>query len=200
MGQADRMPLPPPVLTAGTLLDIGQPVLAAGAAAVLRPFAEADAPSVLRAYSDPAIRHWNVREMASEAEAAAWIREWAPRWQNETDACWAVVGRDDEVMGRLAVRDIDLVGGQGQCTYWMLPGARGRGLATAAVQAVCRWAFGDIGFHRLSLIHSVANPASCRVAMKAGFALEGTFRRYQLLDDGWHDVHTHARLQTDPDG
>jgi RimJ/RimL family protein N-acetyltransferase len=39
----------------------------------------------------------------------------------------------------------------------------------------------------------VANTASCRVAGKAGFRLEGTLRSALLHTDGWHDMHLHGR-------
>jgi RimJ/RimL family protein N-acetyltransferase len=55
------------------------------------------------------------------------------------------------------------------------------------------WAF-LADFHRLYLRHSVANPASCRVALKSGFAAEGTERGAELHTDGWHDMHLHARI------
>jgi len=40
----------------------------------------------------------------------------------------------------------------------------------------------------------VANPASCRVAVKSGFEAEGTERGAELHTDGWHDMHLHARI------
>lgn len=55
------------------------------------------------------------------------------------------------------------------------------------------WAF-DRGLHRVHLEHSVGNPASCRVAERAGFTLEGTQRSAALHLDGWHDMHLHARV------
>jgi len=57
----------------------------------------------------------------------------------------------------------------------------------------------DLGLHRLELRHSTANPASCRVAARAGFRLEGTLRSAMRHPDGWHDMHLHARLQGDPE-
>ena len=57
------------------------------------------------------------------------------------------------------------------------------------------WAFEVAGFHRLDLEHATGNTASCRVAGKAGFALEGVRRSARLLADGRHDVHAHARLR-----
>ena len=38
-----------------------------------------------------------------------------------------------------------------------------------------------------------ADTASCRVAAKAGFALEGTLRESNLLAEGFADTHLHAR-------
>ncbi|MGY2127682.1 GNAT family N-acetyltransferase [Blastococcus sp. SYSU DS0617] len=52
----------------------------------------------------------------------------------------------------------------------------------------------DLGLQRLELQHSTRNRASCRVAEKTGFDLEGTKRRAGLHQDGWHDMHLHARL------
>jgi ribosomal-protein-alanine N-acetyltransferase len=59
------------------------------------------------------------------------------------------------------------------------------------------WAFGTLGLHRIEANHSTANPASCRVAERAGFAAEGVKRGEALHADGWHDMHLHARLATD---
>ena len=68
------------------------------------------------------------------------------------------------------------------------------GGAPAAVEALCTWAFGEAGFHRLELQHSTGNTASCRVADKCGFSLEGTRRSSLLHADGWHDMHLHGRV------
>ncbi len=76
----------------------------------------------------------------------------------------------------------------------VLPRHRRRPRGLAALSA---WAFGEIGFHRLDLVHSVANTASCRVAAKVGFAAEGVQRSAVLHADGWHDMHVHARISGD---
>jgi RimJ/RimL family protein N-acetyltransferase len=102
-----------------------------------------------------------------------------------------------EVLGRVALREIRLSDGVGECTYWVLPKARNQGVASAATAEVTRWALNELGLHRLFLLHSTANPASCRVAAKAGFALEGTLRGAMLHPDGWHDMHLHGRVGAD---
>ncbi|WP_223884412.1 GNAT family N-acetyltransferase [Micromonospora craniellae] len=43
-----------------------------------------------------------------------------------------------------------------------------------------------------------ANPASCRVAERAGYPVEGTLRESHRYGDGRrYDEHLHARLATD---
>ncbi|MBW8820072.1 MAG: GNAT family N-acetyltransferase, partial [Streptomyces sp.] len=74
---------------------------------------------------------------------------------------------------------------------------RGRGVAARATVVLSRWALDDIGFNRLELMHAVRNEASCRVATKTGFVLEGTKRSAVLHPDGWHDMHLHARVRGD---
>ena len=186
-----------PVVPAGRMRDRSQPVLRGAGGLVLRPWEPADAPVVLEAYQDPAIRRWNLRRFGSLAEAGAWIVQWDRQWQAERDGCWAVADGDGSVLGRVALRGIRLADGVADCTYWVLPAARGRGVATGATVAVARWALHELGLHRLELQHSTANPASCRVAAKAGFAPEGTLRSAMLHPDGWHDMHLHARVAGD---
>lgn len=70
-------------------------------------------------------------------------------------------------------------------------------VAAHAARAVTEWGFTTPGLHRIFLTHSVRNEPSCRVAVAAGFAQEGTLRRYQRLIDGSHDVHVRARLADD---
>ncbi|MFG2880849.1 GNAT family N-acetyltransferase [Streptomyces sp. NPDC048297] len=187
-----------PVLAAGTLARAPQPVLLTGDGLVLRPWRAGDAPAVHAAFQDPVLHQWHIRSCDSEEEAASWIEEWRTAWEGEDNAQWAVADADtDELLGRVALREIALGDGVAEVAYWTVPGARGRGVAARATTTVTRWAFEEVGLMRLELLHSTANPASCRVAAKTGFALEGTKRNGFLHRDGWHDMHLHARLRTD---
>jgi [ribosomal protein S5]-alanine N-acetyltransferase len=184
----------PPVVPAGRMREREQPTLGASGLTV-RPWAGTDAAGVVLAFADPDIRFWHMRELADEDEARTWIANWRERWDAETDGSWAVTDTEtDDLLGQVALRTVDLEFGQGQITYWVLPAHRGDGVATRAVREVSRWALEDLGVHRLIIEHSTANEASCRVAQKAGFALEGTMRSHLLHADGWHDMHLHARI------
>ncbi|MEH0442918.1 MULTISPECIES: GNAT family N-acetyltransferase [unclassified Streptomyces] len=187
-----------PVLPAGTLSGAPQPELRTGDGLLLRPWRAGDAPAVHAAFQDPVMHQWHIRAADSEEEVAGWIEEWRTCWQEESSAQWAVVdAHTDELLGRVALRGVQLAEGVAEVAYWTTRAARGRGVAPRATTALTRWAFDEIGFHRLELMHATANEASCRVAGKAGFALEGTRRSAALHQDGWHDMHLHARVQGD---
>jgi len=183
----------PDIVPKGTLTAGPQPVLVTGGLQ-LRAWAASDVPAVVAAYADPDIQRWHLQSM-DETEAAHWIADWAARWQNETDASWAITDlASGAVLGRVGLRGIHLDEGRGEVAYWVLAPARGRGVAPAAVEAITGWAFEDVGLHRLELLHSQHNTASCRVAMKTGFAVEGTMRQFLRHHDGWHDMHVHGRI------
>ncbi len=129
----------------------------------------------------------------TEEEAAAWIAGWPERWRTETGAGWAVV-EAGTVVGQISLREVDLVDGLGEVSYWVLPAFRGRGFAGRALSAMTAWCFGTFGLHRIDVLHSTRNPASCRVAERAGYLLEGTRHSCVRHADGWHDMHVHARL------
>ena len=126
------------------------------------------------------------------AEAVGWIARWTSDWSAQTGASWAIEA-SHVVVGQVGLRLIELAGephtsptGCGQ--------RRGHGYAPRALAAVTEWSLSDLGLHRLELNHATANEASCRVATKVGYVVEGTKRSQALHADGWHDMHMHARL------
>lgn len=185
-----------PALPTGILRDIEQPRLKADEL-VLRPWRAADAPIVREAFDCPDIQRWHVRRLDTAEEAVEWTGQWSLRWAAEEAVSWAIVDDADEPLGQVGLRSISLAEAVAGVSYWVLPAARGRALAARAVQVMCGWAFGEVGFHRLENHHSTLNEASCRVAEKTGFTHEGTLRQAIKHADGWHDWHVHGRLRTD---
>ncbi|UGT39345.1 GNAT family N-acetyltransferase [Nocardia yamanashiensis] len=188
----------PALVAAETFTRAAQPVIPAGDALVLRPWLRRDAPEVYAAFQDPALSRWQVRTVESEDEAEECVEAWARTWKLGQNASWAVAdSHTGRVLGRVALQHLVLSQGMAAVAYWVAPQARGRGVAPRAVEALTGWAFERAGFHRLELRHSVLNAPSCRVALKAGFGLEGVNRSAGLHADGWHDMHLHARVHGD---
>ncbi|MEV5581314.1 GNAT family N-acetyltransferase [Streptomyces parvus] len=190
----------PPTLASGCLAGAGapQPVLpVAGGGLLLRPWERADARAFLSAYEDAETRRWHTHRPSTVAQVEEWFVRYRQDWEREKGCHWAVARDSGEVLGRMALRGVDFEDGVANAAYWVLPAARGAGIASRALAAVSAWALDDIGFHRLELDHSTRNDVSCRVATKAGFLLEGTKRSAAVHDDGRHDMHLHARVRGD---
>ncbi|HLJ99084.1 MAG TPA: GNAT family protein [Streptosporangiaceae bacterium] len=84
--------------------------------------------------------------------------------------------------------------GSAELAYWIRPEDRGRGIATASVRAVARWAGHSLGIARVWLEIRPGNAASLRVAERAGFRFEARLPRHcrdwsadDAEHDSWHD-------------
>jgi RimJ/RimL family protein N-acetyltransferase len=157
------------------------------------------------AAADPQIALWNPLPAADHAAAVKWLEVRDDAWSSGATGAFALLDTakdpdtDPRFLGALTVRWTDRSDGLGMIGYWLLPAARGRGLATRAVVTATEWAFRTAGVRRLELAHAVENEASCRVGLRAGFPAEGVLRAsYRFGDGEYHDEHLHARLATDP--
>ena len=105
---------------------------------------------------------------------------------------------EGQLVGQVSIHSLDEEIGTGEIGYWLTPSGRGRGIGAAAVDTATRFAFHEIGLARIELFHAVENEASCRLATRCGYLLEGTARQSFVYGDGLrHDEHLHARLASD---
>jgi RimJ/RimL family protein N-acetyltransferase len=143
----------------------------------LRPFSRADIGWVYQVSVDPAVQQYVQLPVPYRLEhAQAFVEQLAVAgWRRGTRAEFlAEDSATGEPLGRVGLglhRDSAEIG------YWVDPRARGRGVATAAVRAACRWAFTARGLAIVEWRAEVGNTASRRVAEKAGFRIEATLRR-----------------------
>ena len=165
----------------------------------LVPWRDGDGNEVRDAFNEPHIARWGMRRTPFDDVAA---RDYLARrrtgWESGEMTSWGV--RDPvsgELLGSVTLRDIGRWEGSAEASYWVLAAHRGRGVAPAALLAATRFGFDRLGLHRIALRHAVPNTASCRVAQKAAYLLEGTMRSSTRLGDEWVDDHLHARLEQD---
>ena len=71
--------------------------------------------------------------------------------------------------------------------YWIDEAVAGRGLMPEAVVVVARFAFEELGLHRLQVAIIPRNQASRRVPEKLGLRDEGTAERYLEINGEWED-------------
>lgn len=150
---------------------------------VLRPWRLADAPAVVAACRDPEIPRWIpfVPAPYTDEDGLTYIQGCIDA--GESRHPFAIVDADAGTlygsidMGVNSMRT-------GHIGYWLVRDARGRGLCTAALRRLCRFAFDDLGLERLELMTDPENVASQRVAEKVGFRREGVLRSHLLHCDG----------------
>ncbi|MGI5274347.1 GNAT family N-acetyltransferase [Nonomuraea sp. CA-218870] len=145
---------------------------------LVRPFAEEDVPDLAATAADPLTQSMTgVPRNYTQAHARAFIADAERMRLRGEGVAWAV---EEEEGGRFAVsvdlRDVDWGNRTGEIGYMAAPWARGRGYTAEAVTAIGRWLLQEQRFHRLRLRAAVSNPASQRVAEKAGFVREGVER------------------------
>lgn len=166
---------------------------------LLRPWTEQDIPAMVAAYRDPEMRRW-LRYPITTAEQARQVIEAreADRRAGKSFSFAVAESDTDGLLGAVTVRGLDGEATSGEVGYWVASTARGRGIATRALEAACEWAFGlprTRPLERLELLHSVGNQASCRVAEKAGFTLSQVLP--PLPPEFPEDGHLHIRLASD---
>lgn len=93
----------------------------------------------------------------------------------------------------LQIRQLPGVAGLG---YWLVPDARGEGLATRAVNLITQWALSR--YVRVEAWVEPTNTASRRTLEKAGFQCEGLLRSYLLIADRRADAVVYSRIAPPP--
>ena len=155
---------------------------------------EADAATLLEGCSDPETARWVPVPVPYTAETARWyLSEQYPRQWSEGVAASLAIEEDGRAVG-LAVLMAPTVRHSPEAGWWILPGDRGRGIATRAAGLLAEWA-AELGHTRLEARVDVDNPGSSRAAERAGYLREGVLRGLNRDRQGRpRDFVLHARL------
>jgi RimJ/RimL family protein N-acetyltransferase len=165
-----------------------------------------DVPALVAAFGDPAIAGVvpdnamvGVAPGTPDVEAAvSYVARRQEQWEQERACSWAVCEpATGEMLAEVAVHSLDIPGGSGEIGCYTLAHARRRGVLSAALPAVLRFAFGGIGLHRITYRHSADNLASAALAQRCGFTREGVLRAASIVDGRRQDVVCWSRLATD---
>ncbi|MFE3118841.1 GNAT family N-acetyltransferase [Streptomyces niveus] len=138
----------------------------------LRPWDDSDVRPLIDVYRDPVLRRWTRLPVTGVEDALRWLEVQRDGWRSGERFSFAVL-EEGRLVGNVALkRD---AAHRAEVGYWTAAGARGRGIAPRALEALTGWAFGALpGVTRLELLHQVDNAASCRVAEKTGYAYRRT--------------------------
>jgi RimJ/RimL family protein N-acetyltransferase len=126
--------------------------------------------------------------------AGQWLARYEEGWRDGSRAGFAIETHEGEFLGVGLFVQIEEEGRQGEIGYVVGPAARGRGVATRALQLLTDWGFSQLGLKRIELWIDVANSGSERVAERAGYMLEGVLRSCWFKEDIRRDFGIWSRL------
>jgi RimJ/RimL family protein N-acetyltransferase len=165
----------------------------------LRPLAEEHLEAVGGLFDDPEVLRFTRLPVPPPP---GYEREWLDRYEvgrrDGTREAFAAVDDDGSFLGLALAVDIDREAREVELGYIVAPAARGRGVATAMLDELTRWAFAELEALRITLIIDVENRASAGVAERCGYVLEGVMRSSFLKDDVRIDAGLWSRLPSDP--
>lgn len=138
----------------------------------------------------------NLRDRMPHPYSLADADEWLLSVQHQDPRVNFVIDLDGEAIGGIGlVLGTDIERCSAEVGYWLGAEHWGRGIATAAVIRVCRYAFEDLGLLRVFATPIAWNPASSKVLEKAGFQLEGTMRSACIKDGKVLDMLLYAKVR-----
>jgi RimJ/RimL family protein N-acetyltransferase len=163
----------------------------------LVPLDDRHLPGIAAIVADPeALRFTRIPEPAPPGFEVTWLGRY--RGTDER-AGFAIEDERGTFLGMALVVEIDREGKQVELGYIVHPAARGRGVATAALRLLTRWAFEELGTLRATLHIDTENAPSLRVAERAGYVKEGVLRSVHVKQGLRADTEIWSRLPADPE-
>ena len=132
----------------------------------------------------------------SRGDADDWVASQARLFAERVRYEFAIVDGRGRFLGGCGINQIDSEHRRANVGYWVRTSAAQRGVATAAVIRIARFAFTETDVVRLEILCAVDNQASQRVAEKAGAAREGVLRERLLVHGVHQDVVIYAILKS----
>ena len=166
---------------------------------MLRPFQKGDAEEMYQNWAhDPEVTKyltWTPHKSVEETKAICAL--WEEEAKKPNVYHWAMVYAG-ELIGDITLLNVGY-SETGIVGYCMAKKFWGKGLMTEAFQEVIRFAFEEVGLHRIEGMHVKQNSGSSRVMEKCGLKYEGTKRDgMRLLSTGeWVDIVVRGILKED---
>jgi ribosomal-protein-alanine N-acetyltransferase len=164
---------------------------------ILRPFRLTDAAMVQRLAGDMDIADTtvNIPHPYKDGMAEDWISKHSEAFDKLEGLALAITQRvDGSVVGAISLMAI-AKGHQAELGYWIGKPYRNKGFCTEAARSLMRYAFADLGLHRVHASHFSRNPASGRIMSKLGMQHEGTRRHHIRKWDKYEDLELYGILK-----
>jgi len=134
-----------------------------------------------------------------EMQMKAWINRQLHRREEGVGYSMCIADNlRNKMLGMIGLWLTEISYGRARIGYWLLPSARGHGIAIATLQLVTRWAFTTFPeIARIELLIEPNNTPSIRTAERASFSREGLLCSYQLMGRTRRDFYMYACIRSD---
>lgn len=156
----------------------------------LRPLRDGDAAEIFvvidtqRAHLGPWL------PFVAETHRVEQTREVVASMRADASAPVFTIRDGDAFAGLIGFKSADLRSRSIEIGYWLREEQQGKGVMTAAVRALCRLAFAELGMHRIFIRCATGNGPSNRIPQRLGFRLDRVEPRGERLSDGrWVDLN-----------
>ncbi|MBP0020708.1 MAG: GNAT family N-acetyltransferase [Cyanobacteria bacterium SBLK] len=172
---------------------------------LLRPFTFTDAPRIqnLAGKREIADTTVSIPHPYSLSRAEEWIAGHPREFSEGKATHFAIECKEiQQLIGAIALRDIEREHLQGELGYWVGVEFWGRGYASEAARTAIAYGFEVLHLHRIYAYHMARNSASGRVLQKLGMRQEGLLRDrvrkwdifedvclYAILEEEWRDTN-----------
>jgi RimJ/RimL family protein N-acetyltransferase len=143
------------------------------------------------------LRYTRVPNPVPDGFEVDWLAAYQQGRREGSREAFAVVDAAGAFLGLALGFEIDREGRQLELGYVVAPQARGRGVATRALQLLTEWAFAELDAQRIELWIAASNEPSKVVAERAGYRREGLLRSVHFKQGLRDDFEIWSRLASD---
>lgn len=168
---------------------------------LLRQLKEKDAEGMLEWMHDPEIQK-NFRfetDNRKLKDVIDFIQKAEIRPINGKSIHYAIVDEQDEYLGTISLKNIDLESRNAEYAISLRKKAQGKGIASRATKEILNLAFNCFHLERVYLNVLSGNEKAIRLYEKCGFVYEGEFRKHLFLKGEYKTLKWYSMLKEEYD-
>ncbi len=169
---------------------------------ILRRFEYEDASDMLELWvSKPEIQYlYSEPVYTTIEEVNELLKSYINSYENMNYYRWAIIDKlTHRCVGQIAFYFVDIKNHFAEIEYCIATDFQNKGLMTEAVEAIIKYGFEKIVFHKIQISTKSINAQSKRVIEKCGFIYEGTLRDYFFYNGDYIDRLYYSMLRKEYD-
>ena len=163
----------------------------------LRKLEEKDADGMLEWMHDPEIQDFFCFDAMerTQQDAQEFIRNASTNFAESNNIHYAVCDDEDEYLGTISLKNIDLCAKKAEFAISLRKKARGRGVGQAAISILLDKAFAEFDLERVYLNVLSDNNRAIHLYEKCGFIYEGEFRKHIYIHGKYKSLKWYSILR-----